>query len=140
MRDHDRAEICCQFEHWDSRVFAIAALQSEVPGMSWAVWLDGQPAAAYGFSYVTPFDRGRWQAWAFGTKDFKRCLPIMTRHLNEIRPIVEKDCRRLQAIAHVDHDVAHGWIEGFGAKREGEVRGYGRNGEDFVIYGWVRED
>ncbi len=64
---------------------------------------------------------------------------MITRHLTSIRPIIERDCRRLQVITYTEHDIAHGWIEALGAKREGLLRSYGRNGEDFNVYAWVKE-
>jgi hypothetical protein len=39
-----------------------------------------------------------------------------------------------------NHDIAHGWIEAMGASREGRLRAYGRGGEDFYVYAWVRGD
>lgn len=138
LRAQDFQEIACLWETWDTRALGICALETAVPGMAWAVWYEGQPTAAYGFSRASAFDPDHWQAWAFGTDRFKRCVPLMTRHLNEIRPIVERECRRLQVIAKSDHDIAHGWIEGFGGQREGKLRAYGRGGEDFFVYAWVR--
>lgn len=138
MRHQDRAEILCQWERYDSRVMGIMAVRHSLDGMAWSVWYDGQPAAAYGFSQAAAFDPEHWQAWAFGTERFRRCVPIITRHLTRIRPIVERDCRRLQVITHTEHDIAHGWIEALGAKREGLLRSYGRNGEDFYVYAWCR--
>lgn len=138
MRPQDFAEIGCLWERFDSRVLGIAAMRAAVDGMAWSVWYDGQPAAAYGFSHAAAFDPEHWQAWAFGTHRFRRCVPMITRHLTSIRPIIERDCRRLQVITHTEHDIAHGWIEALGAKREGLLRSYGRNGEDFCVYGWVR--
>lgn len=139
MRAEDLREIACLWQNWDTRLLGICALETSVPGMVWSIWHDGQPAAAYGFSRAAAFDPDHWQAWAFGTDRFRRCVPQMTRHLNAIRPIVERDCRRLQVITHDEHDIAHRWIESFGGKREGVLRSYGRSGEDFFLYSWVRD-
>jgi len=113
-------------------------METAVPGMVWSVWYDGQPAAAFGFSRASAFDPDHWQAWAFGTERFKRCVPLMTRHILSMRSKIERDCRRLQVISLVGHDIAHRWIETLGAEREGRLTGYGRGGEDFWIYAWVR--
>ena len=139
MRPQDFAEIGCLWERFDSRMLGIAAMRSAVDGMAWSVWYDGQPAAAYGFSHAAAFDPEHWQAWAFGTERFRRCVPLITRHLKSIRLIVERDCRRLQVITHTEHDIAHGWITAMGAEREGLLRSYGRNGEDFFVYSWTRQ-
>jgi len=115
-------------------------METAVPGMVWSVWYDGQPATAFGFSRASVFDPEHWQAWAFGTDRFKRCVPLMTRHILTLRPQIERHCRRLQVISLTWHDIAHRWIEALGAKREGRLRAYGRGGEDFLIYAWTKAD
>lgn len=115
------------------------AVKTAVPGMAWVIYYDGQPAAAYGFSYASAFDPEHWQAWAFGTDRFKRCAPLITRHILSMRDLIERDCRRLQVITYTEHDIAHGWLEALGAEREGVLRSYGRNGENFFIYAWVKQ-
>jgi hypothetical protein len=137
MRDQDFREIACLWKDWDTRSLGVCALETAVPGMVWSVWYDGQPAAAFGFSQASAFDPDHWQAWAFGTDRFRRCVPLMTRHLNGLRPIVEQDCRRLQVLSLTGHDIAHRWIETFGGRREGLIKSYGRGGEDFYLYAWV---
>lgn len=140
MRDEDFREIACLWKDWDTRALGVCALETAVPGMVWSVWYDGQPAAAYGFSRASAFDPEHWQAWAFGTDRFRRCVPLITRHLTDLRPVVERECRRLQVISHKDHDIAHRWIRTLGGKREGILRYYGRGGEDFCLYAWVRAE
>lgn len=139
MRPEDFREIACLWQHWDTRALGLCALETAVPDMVWSVWYDGQPAAAFGFSRASAFDPEHWQAWAFGTERFKRCVPLMTRHILGLRSKIERDCRRLQVITHDGHDIAHRWIEALGATREGRLRSYGRGGEDFWIYAWVRD-
>ncbi len=139
MRAADFKEISCLWKEWDTRLLGVCAMRTAVPGMVWSIWLDGQPIAAYGFSYAAPFDPDHWQAWAFGTDRFKRAVPLMTRHLLSIRDLVEARCRRCQVITHVDHDLSHRWLRSLGADREGLLRSYGRNGEDFEVYSWIRE-
>lgn len=138
MRERDFAEIGCLWQEWDARSCGIVAAQASIPGLSWVVVYEGQPAAAYGFSYAAPFDPEHWQAWAFGTDRFRRCVPTITRHLLSIRPLLEKRCRRCQVVTHTEHDLSHQWLEALGAEREGLLRSYGRNGEDFYVYAWVR--
>ncbi|POF29605.1 hypothetical protein [Roseibium marinum] len=138
MRVEDFREIACLWKDWNTRALGLCALETAIPGMVWSIWYDGQPAAAYGFSRASAFDPEHWQAWAFGTPRFRRCVPMMTRHITSLRPQIVRECRRLQVITLVDHDIAHGWIEALGAKREGRLRSYGRGGEDFYVYAWVR--
>ncbi|WP_298986396.1 hypothetical protein [uncultured Roseibium sp.] len=138
MRPEDYREIACLWQNWDTRALGICAMETAVPGWVWSVWYQGQPAAAFGFSRASAFDPDFWQAWAFGTDRFRRCVPLMTRHILNLRPEIEKHCRRLQVISYKNHDLAHGWIEALGAEREGLLRSYGRGGEDFYMYAWTR--
>jgi hypothetical protein len=138
MRRQDYREIACLWETWDSRMLGLCALETAVPGMVWSIHTGGQPAAAFGFSRASAFDPEHWQAWAFGTDRFRRCVPAITRHFRVLRPQIERDCRRLQVMTLKDHDIAHGWIEALGGQREGLLRCYGRGGEDFYVYAWVR--
>ncbi|TYC55678.1 hypothetical protein FMN50_11575 [Rhodobacterales bacterium] len=140
MRPADLGEIGCLWKELDTRVLGTCAVKTSVPGMAWSVWYEGEPAAAYGFSQAAAFDPDHWQAWAFGTERFRRCVPLITRHFKRIRPLVEQECRRLQVVTHAQHDISHGWIEALGGRREGVLRSYGRGGEDFYLYAWVRED
>ncbi|MCV0428033.1 MAG: hypothetical protein K5905_21465 [Roseibium sp.] len=140
MRSQDFREIACLWKEWDTRALGICAVETSVPDMVWSVWYNGQPAAAYGFSRASAFDPDHWQAWAFGTEWFKRCVPLITRHLNTLRPAIERDCRRLQVLTHKDHDIAHHWIETLGGQKEGVLRSFGRGGEDFFLYAWVKDE
>ncbi|WP_422377454.1 hypothetical protein [Roseibium sp.] len=140
MRQQDYEEISCLWAVWDTRALGVCAIETAVPGMVWSVWYDGQPAAAFGFSQASAFDPQHWQAWAFGTERFKRCVPVITRHILSLRPQIERDCRRLQVITMRGHDIAHRWIEALGAEREGRLKSYGRGGEDFLIYAWTGSD
>ena len=139
MREADFREISCLWKLWDTRALGICAVETAVPEMIWSVWYEGQPAAAYGFSRASAFDPDHWQAWAFGTKHFKRCVPVMTRHLTSMRPAIRQACRRLQVLSYKDHDIAHRWIVSLGGRKEGHLQSYGRGGEDFFLYAWVRE-
>lgn len=140
LRPEDRREIASLWQNWDTRALGICAMETAVPGMVWSAYLDGQPAAAFGFSRASAFDPDHWQAFAFGTKGFRRCVPEMTRHLQGLREEIENRCRRLQAMSIVGHTEAHRWLESLGARLEGRLRSYGRGGEDFLVYAWVRDD
>lgn len=140
MRDADYREIGCLWKAWDTRALGRCALETAVDGMAWSIWDKGQPIAAYGLSHASPFDPEHWQAWAYGTDRFKRAVPLMTRHFDSIRDVIRASCRRLQVITHTEHDLSHRWLERLGAEREGVLRAYGRNGEDFAVYAWVNQE
>ena len=139
MRVEDKAEIACQWAEWNPTHFAVLVMRAVFSDLSWTAIRDGQPVAAFGFSPASYMDPDIWQAWAFGTKEFKRAVPEMTRFLLSRKPEIEASTvRRIQAFTLTDHDVSHRWLKGLGAKHEGTMRQYGRNGEDFDVYAWVR--
>lgn len=47
---------------------------------------------------------------------------------------------RIEAVSVDGYDAAHRWIEALGLEREAVLPGYGRNGETFIQFAWVRED
>ena len=47
---------------------------------------------------------------------------------------------RIEAFSMEGHDEAHRWIELLGLDREAELTGYGRGGETFIQFAWVRDD
>lgn len=54
-------------------------------------------------------------------------------------PMVMAGAHRIEAVSMVGHHAAHRWIETLGLQMEALCRGYGRNGEDFVQFAWVKD-
>jgi RimJ/RimL family protein N-acetyltransferase len=141
LRAADLQEIAPQWQAFDARTLGLCAVQYSIPGFAWSIRDgEGQPVAAYGFSQATPFDPEHWQAWAFGTDQFRRAVPLMTRHLLSVADVIRERCRRCQVITLVGHDLSHRWLRKLGARREGLLQSYGRNGEAFEVYAWTRSD
>ena len=138
MRDHDREEIAPLWDAWDTRIVGLCSVECSVPGFAWAVLEAGQPIACYGLSYASAMDTGLWQAWAYGTPRFRRAVPLISRHMLSIRHEIARHCHRLQVISRSGHDIAHDWVQGLGARHEGTLRGYGRDGSDYELYAWTR--
>lgn len=136
MREADRREIWCQWPDRDAAALAWAMTRSS-PDHCWAAFEAGSPVAAFGLTEQHP---GLWQAWAFGTKRLRRAVPAISRHaLGVIRPdLIARGANRVEARSIAGHDLAHRWLESLGARRQCLLEAYGRNGEDFVLYAWVR--
>lgn len=50
----------------------------------------------------------------------------------------EEGVHRIECISIDGHDEAHRWIEILGLKREAEFPGYGKHGEGFHQFAWVK--
>ena len=99
------------------------------------VWFGSAPAAVVGTYEMWP---GVWSMWAFGTDLWPKVVVPITKFIRrELDPFIKSQgAHRAQAIAHADHTEAHAWIEMLGMEREGVLKGYGRDGSDYVSFAW----
>lgn len=111
------------------------------PDWCWTAWLDGQPRAAFGISALSDRQPHMRTAWAWGTDRFRRCVPEITRHMRTWPARLYADgVTRVEVRSLKDHDLAHIWLSGLGARRECEMPGYGVNGETFELWSFARKD
>lgn len=98
---------------------------------------DDMPAAAIGF--YQPW-RGVWEGWSFGTRGYRACMPAMAEWCRGVAlPAIDaRHIHRVQVKSIGSYAEAHRWIEWLGLSREGEQPRFGRDGEDFVTFAWVR--
>ena len=141
MREQDRIEVFGVRPHdnayrlaWE--VHAVILNQ----GRGRIAWHDGRPAALMAFTENWP---GMWDAWAFGTNDFKSVfVELVGWGRREARSILTV-CKghRLQCDSRVGHDDAHKMIRALGGKAEGQaMRGYGKDGADYQRFVWLRSE
>lgn len=134
MRDWDRREI-----------FATRAADSEITlltsvldtgDVSWVAGNGLEPIAAFG---CAPLWSGVWSMWFFATNELSEIGLSVTKFV--IRSIIprlfEGGAHRLECRSMDGHEDAHRWLVTLGAHREGTLRGYGRNREDFHVYAWL---
>ncbi|MBW8640488.1 hypothetical protein K1W69_25070 [Hoeflea sp. WL0058] len=135
LRPDDRSEIRCQVPP-DAKPAAIAA-SGLAAGEAFVVLRGGQPSGAFGFA---PISEGVLSAWAYGACGFERCIPAVTRFV--FRELVDAwnagGIRRIEARSIDSHTAAHRWLEATGARRRCALEQWGRNGERFLLYEWVR--
>lgn len=136
LRPDDRREVDCQFEAWDAIGLAVIALR----GLAYTVHVDGNPEAAFGAN-PTP-NPGLWIAWSFGTRRMWKCAPVITQHVREvlIPMVMENGAWRAEARCLDDNKSAQRWLVRLGARRQGLLKNYGKNGEDFALYEWTRPE
>lgn len=133
LRPDDKAEIDCQCEAWKPAQLALAALQ----GHAYVVTLDGNPEAAFG---ATEQRTGLWIIWSWGSRRMWRTVPTITKFCMEvvIPDVLNAGAMRGEARAMASNQMAVRWLERLGATRQGVLRNFGKNGEDFLLFEWVR--
>lgn len=132
MRDMDRKEIFATRFSDDPDQLAMDVMRW---GPTWWVAGDVKAIAVIGATEVWP---GVWSVGMFATDDFHRIGKPLTKwvrkcmipHIKSLG-IHRGECRSIEG-----HDSAHRWLEMLGAKREGELKKYGKNGETFFTYVW----
>lgn len=137
MRDQDLREFEALID-MDQPGLVACDLVHRSEGLAFCAFIKDQPVACYG---VTPLFSHLWSAWAFGTSKLRRAIPEITRHALEVtKPaLIERGVTRLQVHTLADHDLSHSWLASMGARYEAPAFGYGRHGEDFKVYAWVRK-
>ena len=138
MRAIDRAEVFGLRGYDLPEAVANETIFAAAWGRAGVAFHRGRPAAVVG---VAPRWPGVWSAWAYGTEDFAKAALSVTRFaLKDLKPFVlSRGGHRVEAASRIDHTEAHTWLRALGARDEGVLRGYGRDGADYVQFGWVRE-
>lgn len=133
LRPDDYREIDCQLDEWNPTFLAAISMR----GLAWVAELDGNPEAAFG---AHEHRKGLWIVWSWGTRKIGRCIPTITHFATtQMMPFVlSQGALRGEARAIADNQLAHRWLERLGARRQGLLESYGKNGEDFILYEWVR--
>lgn len=133
LRPEDRAEIDCQFDEWSPALLALTALQ----GFAYVAELDGNPEAGFGAAEQRG---GLWIAWSWGTRRMRRCVPGITDFFHAVLgpQVAARGAWRVEARALAANELALRWLARLGATQRCLLPGYGRNGEDFLLYDWTR--
>ncbi|WP_027154395.1 hypothetical protein [Mesorhizobium sp. WSM2561] len=133
LRSEDRTEIDCQFDEWSPALLALTALQ----GFAYVAELNGNPEAGFGAAEQRG---GLWIAWSWGTRRMKRCVPGMTEFFRAVLgpQVAAHGAWRVEARALATNELALRWLARLGATQRCRLPGYGKNGEDFLLYDWTR--
>lgn len=135
MRDSDRAEIYAT--QWTDTPEELAAAVVASGAFRWGAYINGRPVAMIGAAPRWP---GSWQAWAFGTNEFPRVALTLTRHARRfMQPaLINAGARRMDAYALASHAESNGWLRALGATPGNVLDSWGKQGETFVCYTWLR--
>lgn len=117
---------------WASMLFQAGDFQ-------WVAWHDGEPVASVGAMLRWP---GVWSAWCLGTDKFPKVALSVTKHITRVMlPAVRAaGMHRADCFCLADYDKARRWLERMGAREEATLAKWGKNGETFVSYVWLRDE
>ena len=106
--------------------------------LQWVAYHDGKPAAVIGARQAHP---GVWNLYGFGTDDYEHIMLEVTKHARRVMmpEVKATGAHRAQALSPADHVETHKWLRFLGAKEEARLGGFGKNGEDVLVFAWRRE-
>jgi hypothetical protein len=136
MRESDRLEIFGLRPH-DSPMVLAYEIHSVLAnnGRGRVAWHDGKPVAVIGFAEYWP---GVWQVIMVGTNEFRYvamdCIRWFRIQAAELMSL--HGGRRLQCDSRVSQ-YGQGFLQTLGAKPEGTMKRYGKDGSDYIRYVWL---
>lgn len=118
-------------EDWARLIAGAGAFQ-------WAAYWGEFPVAVFGAMERWP---GVWSGWCLGTDNFPHVALSVSRFIKWVMvpALFDAGMNRLDAYALQDYAVTHRWLRMLGASPEVALENWGKNGETFVSYVWLRE-
>lgn len=137
LREIDAAEIYNMRGHDDPLLLAREVVYAASYGKAAIAEHNGRPAAIIGAAPLWP---NVWTVFSFGTDDWPKCAMALTRYGKRVLTpyLMARGVHRLQCESRIDHIQAHKWLSVMGAKPDGLLGGYGRDGSDYVMFSWRR--
>jgi hypothetical protein len=137
MRASDREEIYAT--QWTATPEELANNVVHSGAFRWGAYVDDIPVAMIGAQPRWP---GVWTAWAFGTIDWRKVALTLTKHVRRfmVPALLNHGALRVDAFAMASHEESRAWLTRLGATPGNPLDKWGRNGETFVAYSWLRED
>ena len=140
MRDRDLAEFSALSFFDDREGIAVTMVEryAGLQGIECATLDDGTPVAIGGLMWLRP---NVATILFFATDDFDKIVTSLTRHVarNVIGTAKAVGARRIECFSLATYTEMRAWVEVFGLRPEGVLRAYGKNGEDFVPYAWLKD-
>lgn len=106
-------------------------------GIGFIAYSGEEPVAVIGMTMAWP---GVVGVWMFATDSWPLVALGLTRWARKsIIPIMrDAEVHRAQCWSMSGHHVAHRWLKYLGATLETVAPGFGREGEEFCLFAWVR--
>jgi len=111
-------------------------------GLGKIVWVDDNPEFAYGFTPYSVLQPWLFSGWAWGSDKRDLCMIEISRWARKhlVPELDRMGCTRIEARSLAEHHEAHRWLEWMAFKKDCDLPGWGREGENFVQYSWVRAE
>lgn len=139
MRDGDYDEIAAT--SWaDTRAELADDLAARYSAWCDTIYVAGRsdtPVAVFGWVPLWP---GVWSLLMFATDQFQLVSQALTKFCcaTAIPALDNAAASRVECYSHARHATAHRWLRFLGLKPEATLQGYGRGGEDFIVFAWSR--
>ena len=133
LREADRRELGATLWRLDSGGLALASAQTRLGFVALAD--DGAPVAVAGAQEIWP---GVFQVGLFATPRWPEVAGGVTRALRrDLGPaVIASGAHRAHAFSHAANEESHRWLLRLGARCEARLAGWGRGGEDFLLFTW----
>lgn len=137
LREQDRIEIAAMSGADDPEQFLAAKVMMSAREVYVAL-SGGKPAAAWGFVELWPHVGS---CFAFGTDDWGLVMHAVTNHVRRymLPRVIAAGYHRMECRALACRDDVARWTALLGAEPEALLRRAGKNGEDFMIYRWLKQ-
>lgn len=137
MRDSDAAEI--YNTRWTDSPHDLVQDTLLHHRFSWIAAHDGEPIAVVG---AGPKHPNCWSVHMYATDDFHKLSVSLSKFIRRVMipALYAAGAHRAECASSDDHTTAHRWLEWLGARREAEMRGYGKDGQSYFLYAWSRND
>lgn len=135
MRDKSQEDVFGVVEASPSR---LAQSLHRAYGFKWVFYHDGLPCAALG---ATQVHTGVWSLFGFGTDDWQKVWRLVTlvAKRDMMQAVSDTGAHRAHCVSPASHTDTHKWLWFLGANHVVEMPKYGRKGEDYLLFAWLRE-
>jgi hypothetical protein len=138
LRERDRKEIYAL--RWDDDVTELHHTMCVMCNPLWRIWtVDGEPAAVFSAVPVRP---GVVIVGSFGTEAWNDAMPSIVRHIKGpfAEALRELGVHRAEAYVLADNFDGTRFVRGMDGELEARLVGFGREQEDFLLFGWRVND
>lgn len=134
MRAQSREDIGCMWGGTDEEL--TASLLSP-QGFRWVAYHNRYPCAIIGANLQRD---NVWSLFGFGTEDWIKVWRLVTlvARRDMMRAVRDAGAVRAHCLSPAWHHDTHRWLRALGASHEAEMPAYGRNGEDMILFSWLR--
>lgn len=104
----------------------------------WVFYNAGKPAAFLG-SCRSHGDV--WSVYGMGTADWKAVWRLVTlvAKRDMMQAVLDAGAHRAHCLSPASHEDTHKWLRYLGATHEAAMPRYGKNGEDYIMFSWLKD-